>query len=203
MKLPLFPLNAVLFPGGVLSLRVFEARYMDMARTCLRDQTPFGVCLIADGAAEVATAATPEAVGCLAHIRQCDMEQLGLLKIRAIGGQRFRVLDSQRQADGLLVAEVDLIEADTDAPLAPEHQACSRLLANILEEIGDKASADSLGAPIEAPYRLDSSVWVGNRLAEILPVPLQARQKLMELESASSRIDIIHTYLRQHAVLSA
>lgn len=203
MKLPLFPLNTVLFPGGVLALRVFEARYMDMVRACLRDGTPFGVCLIADGAAEVATDAAIEDVGCIARIHQWDMEQLGLLKIRTVGGQRFRVRASQRQADGLLTAEVELIAADEDSPLPPEHQACSRLLTSIVDEVAGKTGEQALGAPIEAPYRFDSSVWVGNRLAELLPVPLKARQKLMELESAASRIEIIHTYLRQQAVLKA
>ena len=181
MKLPLFPLNTVLFPGGVLALRVFEARYMDMVRACLRDGAPFGVCLIADGAAEVATNAAIEDVGCIARIHQWDMEQLGLLKIRTIGGERFRVRASQRQADGLLTAEVELIAADEDSPLPPEHQACSRLLASIVDEVSGKTGEQALGAPIEAPYRFDSSVWVGNRLAELLPVPLKARQKLMEL----------------------
>lgn len=203
MTLPLFPLNTVLFPGGVLSLRVFETRYMDMVRACLREQIPFGVCLIADGTAEVASSATPEAIGCLAHIHQCDMAQLGVLKIRTVGGERFRVIDSHRQPDGLLIAEIEPINADADSPIAPAHQACARLLATMLEEIGDKAGVDALGAPIETPYRLDSSIWVGNRLAELLPVPLKARQQLMALEDAAARIEILHAYLRQHAVLDA
>ena len=64
-SLPLFPLNTVLFPGGLLPLRVFEARYMDMTRECLKAEQPFGVCLIKDGK-EVGTPANPEPVGTLA-----------------------------------------------------------------------------------------------------------------------------------------
>lgn len=202
MKLPLFPLNTVLFPGGVLSLRVFEARYMDMARDCLRNGTGFGVCRIVNGAGEVGGEAQPEAVGCLAEIRQFDVEQVGLLKLRVFGTTRFRVLDSQRQPDGLIVAHIEPLPADKDEPVPDEHAACTRLLSSILDEIGSSTGEDGLGAPIEAPWRLDSSTWVGNRLAELLPVPLAAKQKLMELDNANSRLEIIHTYLRQHAVLT-
>lgn len=202
MKLPIFPLNTVLFPGGVLALRVFEARYMDMARACLREGSPFGVCRIADGASEVASQARPEAVGCTARIAQCDMEELGLLKLRVLGGERFRIIDSSRQADGLLVAEVEPLTADRDEPLPAEHAACARLLQNIVAELGEQAESDALGAAIEPPWQFESTAWVGNRLAELLPVPLAAKQKLMELDNPISRIEIIHTYLRQQDVLS-
>lgn len=202
MKLPIFPLNTVLFPDGVLALRVFEARYMDMARACLRQGSAFGVCRIADGAGEVATQALPEAIGCAARIAQCDMEQLGLLKLRVLGSERFRILSSQRQADGLLVAEVETIAADADLPLPAEHAACARLLQKIIAELGEQSGSEALGGPIEPPWRFDSTVWVGNRLAELLPVPLAAKQKLMELDNPISRVEIIHTYLRQQDVLS-
>jgi hypothetical protein len=80
---PLFPLNTVLFPGGLLPFRIFEQRYLEMAKGCLRDGTPFGVCLIRDGA-EVGTPATHEDLGCLARITQWDMQQLGLLQLVAL-----------------------------------------------------------------------------------------------------------------------
>lgn len=201
MKLPIFPLNAVLFPGGVLALRVFEARYMDMARTCLREGSAFGVCLIADGAGEVGSHARPETVGCSARIGACDMEELGLLKLRALGGERFRIVTNQRQPDGLLVAEVEPLPADLDLTLPAEHAACARLLETIVTEVGSQPGADALGPPIEPPFQFESTVWVGNRLAELLPVPLAAKQKLMELDSPLSRLEIIHTYLRQQDVL--
>src|SRR5690606_3741827 len=90
--IPLFPLHTVLFPGGLLPLRVFEARYLDMVRDCLRQTQPFGVCLIESGH-EVASNVTPAAptvtadIGCLATILDCDMEQLGLLLLRTRGEQ--------------------------------------------------------------------------------------------------------------------
>jgi Lon protease-like protein len=207
MRIALFPLNTVLFPGGVLPLRVFEARYMDMVRDCMRESLPFGVCLITQGA-EVGKAAQTESVGTLAHISDWDMQQLGVLNIRCRGGQRFRVLERTVEANGLARAEVELLDPDDDRPLAPEHAGCADLLRRIIddlraqaalqEEAGDQTSAIT---PFEPPYQLDSSTWVGNRICEVLPVPLKAKQKLMELDDAHTRLAIITQYLKQHSVL--
>ena len=94
--LPLFPLGTVLFPGGLLPLRVFEQRYLELVKSSMREQSPFGVCLIREGA-EVGAPATPEPVGCLAHIVQWDMQQLGLLRIAARGAERFRIIERRLQ----------------------------------------------------------------------------------------------------------
>jgi uncharacterized protein len=202
VQLPLFPLNTVLFPGGLLPLRIFETRYMDMARDCLRDESPFGVCLITRGA-EVGQPAAFETIGCVARIDAWDMAQLGVLNVRAVGVQRLRVLSSHVREDRLAVGEVELIEPDEDAVPAPRHAPCVDLLRRIIEDL---ASADpeedgNARLPFHPPWRLDSSVWVGNRLCEVLPVPLKAKQKLMELDDAATRLDIVTDYLRQHAVL--
>ena len=99
-EIPLFPLNTVLFPGGRLPLRIFEQRYMEMAKSCLRDGAPFGVCLIVEGA-EVGAPAVPATVGSLARIASWDMPQLGMLHVSAIGTERFRILRRRTQPDGL------------------------------------------------------------------------------------------------------
>jgi len=209
-NIALFPLNAVLFPAGVLPLRIFEARYMDMVRDCMRRDEPFGVCLIVGGA-ETGAAARTENVGCLARIVAWDMEQLGLLHIRTVGGERFRILASQVQPDQLQRAEVELLEPDEDSPIDPEHQACAALLTRVIDDVRaqhaerrrtGQAEGDVMGRlPFEEPFQLDSSVWVGNRLCEVLPVPMRAKQKLMELDDAHTRLEIVTQYLRQHAVL--
>jgi len=210
MKLPLFPLNAVLFPGGMLPLRVFEARYMDMVRDCLREESMFGVCLIKRGR-ETGKPAQCETVGCMASIVAWDMQQLGVLNIRALGTKRFRIQHSQVQANGLLVGDVEEIEADTDAPLALEHEPGAALLTRIIEDLDAQRTAALSASPddgtmltknvIERPYRMQSTVWVGNRLCEVLPVSLRAKQKLMELEDGHARLDIVLRFLRQHAVI--
>ena len=213
-RVALFPLSVVLFPQGVLPLRVFEARYMDMVRDCMRDETSFGVCLTADGKSPSADMVlTTAEVGCLARITAWDMQQLGLLQIRTVGGDRFRLLASESQPNGLLVGEIDLIEADEDQPIPDEHRPCVDLLTRIIEDMsaqlaekrrtGEAADTSPVLAqlPFEEPYQLESSAWVSNRLCEVLPVPLKAKQKLMELTDAATRLEIVHTYLKQHSVL--
>ncbi len=209
-RVALFPLSVVLFPQGVLPLRVFEARYMDMVRDCMRDETSFGVCLVND--TKGAALGTAE-VGCLARITAWDMQQLGLLQIRTVGGDRFRLLASESQPNGLMMGEIDLIEADEDQRVPDEHRPCVDLLTRIIEDMKaqlaekrrtGEASEDSpvlAQLPFEEPYEMDSSAWVSNRLCEVLPVPLKAKQKLMELTDAATRLEIVHTYLKQHSVL--
>jgi Lon protease-like protein len=211
MRLPLFPLSTVLFPGGVLPLRIFEARYMDMARDCLRDGLRFGVCTITDPrASESSRNATIADVGCSATIAAWDMRQLGLLHVRAVGGQRFRVLESSTEGNGLKIAEVAWIDVDTDVPIAPEHAPCVDLLRRIIDDLRAQAAErmresgeeeDILARPpFEEPFQLESSSWVSNRLCEVLPVPLKAKQKLMELGDGRARLEIVNTYLKQHSV---
>jgi Lon protease-like protein len=171
--LPLFPLGTVLFPGGLLPLRVFEQRYLEMAKSCLREESPFGVCLIREGV-EVGAPATPEPVGCLAHIVQWDMQQLGLLQIVAQGGARFRILERRLQADGLARASVELLPAEIDAEVPQRLANCAELLRRVAAEHGERLFA--------APFRFDSCAWVGARLAEILPLPGKTKQQLLELD---------------------
>ncbi len=210
--LPIFPLNTVLFPSGVLPLRVFEARYMDMVRDCLRDGSRFGVCLIAQGnevSRKPGEAAVPEAVGCFAEILAWDMRDLGVLHIRTVGRERFRILESHVQSNGLVRANVEPIAVDAPAPVALEHRECVALLARLIAELEEKrdtaeappepGALDSF--PFHEPYALHEAGWVANRLCEVLPVPLKAKQKLMELESGHERLAIVDTYLRQQKVL--
>ncbi len=211
MRVALFPLSTVLFPQGVLPLRVFEARYLDMVRDCMREGTLFGVCLITDSrASEVSRTTALAEVGCLARIDAWDMKQLGLLHIRAVGQDRFRLLSTETQADGLVLGDVELIDPDEDAPVPPEHRPCVELLSRILDDLRtqyderriaeDAPDQDDALAqlPFAEPFHMESSAWVSNRLCEVLPVPLKAKQRLMELTDAPTRLQIVHTYLKQH-----
>lgn len=187
VHVPIFPLNTVLFPGSLLPLRVFEARYMDMARDCLRHDLPFGVCLIREGR-EVGAPATPEPVGCLARITDWDMQQLGLLHLKTLGGQRFRILASQSSSQGLVSADIELIPPEEAIPLPGNFVACTRLLERVVAD-----------HPIFAePHEFDNAAWVGYRLAEILPLPLAAKQKLLELTDSLARLEILQRFLEQH-----
>lgn len=191
VHVPIFPLNTVLFPGGLLPLRVFEARYMDMARDCLRDKRPFGVCLIREGR-EVGAPAAPEPVGCLAHITDWDMQQLGLLHLTTLGGQRFRILASQNSAQGLVSADIELIPPEKTSPLPGNFVSCTRLLERVVAEQERPIFAE--------PHEFGNAAWVGYRFAEILPVPLAAKQKLLELTDSLARLEILQRFMEQRGL---
>jgi len=175
----------VLFPGGRLPLRIFEQRYMEMAKACLRERSPFGVCLIREGA-EVGAPATPMDIGCLARIADWDMEQLGVLQVLARGERRFRVLERSAQADGLLRASIELLEKDADSEVPASCATCVRLLERVI---------DQRGALFEPPHLLDSSAWVSSRLAEILPLPLAVKQELLEIADGRARLERVNGFL--------
>jgi Lon protease-like protein len=187
--LPLFPLGTVLFPGGLLPLRIFEQRYLEMAKACLRDNAPFGVCLIREGT-EVGAPATPEPVGCLARIVQWDMQQLGLLQILAQGAERFRILERRLQSDGLARASVELLPEAADAPVPERLATCRQLLERIAAEHGERIFAQ--------PFRFDSSAWVGARLAEVLPLPGPVKQQMLELDGVA-RLEALQRLIAQQA----
>lgn len=191
---PVFALNTVLFPGGALSLRVFEPRYVDMVRECLRNDQPFVVARITQGT-EVGTAAEHEAVGTLARIVRWDMDQPGVLLIRAIGGERVQLLDRRVQSDGLIRARTQTL-ADSPEPPVPANRAdCVELLRRLIATLEQQgASPDAL--PIDPPYRFDSSRWVGWRLCELLPLPLATRQRLLALDDPLQTLAVVHTFLR-------
>jgi Lon protease-like protein len=200
---PLFPLHTVLFPDGLLPLKIFEARYMDMARDCLREKTPFGVCMLKSGSevAQPGEPAVPESIGCLAEIDDCDVETFGMLLIRARGTHRFRLLSHRVESNGLLVGMAEPLP--DDIPLeGNEYLAKFGACAEVLERIiGTIRERDPHGLPFIEPFRLEDPSWVSNRLSEVLPIALRARQKLMELPDAGARIDVVHHYMQQHQLL--
>jgi Lon protease-like protein len=200
--LPLFPLHTVLFPGGHLPLRIFEARYLDMARACLRENTPFGVCLLKSGneIASPGDPSVPESIGCLAEITQCDVDTFGMLLVRARGTTRF-LLSHRVEASNLLVGMAETIGEDTPlqgTEALAKFGACAEVLDRIITTIKTRDPQD---IPFAEPFLLDDPTWVSNRLSEILPIPMRARQKLMEIEDAAARIDVVHHYMQQHQLL--
>jgi uncharacterized protein len=193
VDLPLFPLPTVLFPGGVLPLRIFEQRYMDMVKQCLREASPFGVCLIKEGS-ELGAPAVPEKIGCLAHIKDWDMPQLGVLHIRTEGGQRFFVHAHQARASGLVVARIETLPAEPETPPSPAYSECAAVLRKIIEKAGERY--------FPQPLRYADGAWVSYRLAEVLPLDPQAKQKMLEMSSTELRLQVVHRLLQQQGLLS-
>jgi Lon protease-like protein len=196
--LPLFPLQTVLFPGGLLGLKVFEARYVDMVTRCLREQSAFGVICLRQGAESGRGPVALEPVGTLAQIDSLDSEQPGILRLRCRGGSRFAVDGVPvQQPDGLWTAPTVPVEDDPSELPAPEMQGTVRALAQAIANLRAQGQL-----PFLEPFRLDDAGWVANRWCEILPVSLAAKQKLMALESPSLRLKIVDEYLRGQQVVS-
>jgi Lon protease-like protein len=188
---PIFALRTVFYPGGILPLRVFEPRYMDMCKESLRDGKPFGVCSIVSGA-EVGAPAEFASIGTLATITTWDMEQLGILSIVCEGGRRFVVVEREVLKSGLAQAEVRLLDDET-----PEQAgAPPPMLANLLEKLIDKIGDERFGKT----RHYDDANWVSYRLAEILPIKQSVKQKLLEVNDSAVRLSVIAEFLRLQGI---
>ena len=194
--LPLFPLRTVLFPGGLLPLKVFEQRYVDMTKACLKESRPFGVCLIVHGD-EVATPAgsTPEiaTVGTLARITDWDVPQVGILYLATVGETRFQVRKHATQPNGLVVGEVTPIDREPEQPVKDEYRPLAQLLELMATRVGPR------NFPAERKY--DDASWVGYRLAELLPLPLSIKQSMLEINDADVRLKVLSKFLSQQGLI--
>ena len=186
-ELPLFPLSTVLFPGGRLDLRIFERRYLDMVRDCMRAGGGFGVCVIVRGR-EAGEPAIPAAYGTLARITDFSTLPDGLLGIVAEGTRAFHVERTRVRDTGLVIGEVALREADASMPVPPEFGVLATILERLAEQLGGE-----LGAAERS--RFDDAGWVGYRLAEALPLTLEERQRILQTPDPVARLALIAEWL--------
>lgn len=210
--LPLFPLKTVLFPGRLLPLKVFEQRYIDMTKACLKDELPFGVCLITRGEEVVQRVVQPAAqrttqrdesaatapvdfarIGTQASIVSWDMPQLGILHLKTEGGTRFQVQSSSVSDDGLVVAQVTPLPPEPATEL-PEAFAP---LASLLELMINRAGRENFSAELA----LNDASWVGYRLAELLPLPLPIKQTMLEINDSAVRLKVLAQFLKQQGLV--
>ncbi|MGA0102709.1 MAG: LON peptidase substrate-binding domain-containing protein [Steroidobacteraceae bacterium] len=187
-QLPLFPLNLVLFPGGPLPLRIFETRYVDMVRRCLREESGFGVVCITEGP-EAAGKTSFHAVGTEAKIIDFNRLEDGLLGITCLGQRRFRVLEAWRAEDGLNLGRVEEIAPEPNLAVPPEFAFVADAARKILPELGD------LYAQVRPAY--DDAAWVGYRLAEVLPISLADKQALLEMDDPLARLAAFAPVIRK------
>ncbi len=201
-SLPLFPLSTVLYPEGVLSLRVFEVRYLDMITKCRKAGAPFGVVSLTQGN-EVRQPGGHEAfaqVGTLATILEFDAPQPGLMLVRAHGAQRFRITASDQLKHGLWVADVERVPADMAVPIPDDLKGTSEALARLIQSLQLKAQAEPL--PLLPPWKLDDCGWVSNRWCELLPLPVVLKQRLMELDNPLVRLELVSDVLSRTGIMN-
>jgi hypothetical protein len=193
-ELPLFPLQTVLFPDGLLELKIFEARYLDLMASCLRERTPFGVVALRAGseARSGGDAVRLYEVGTLAELIDVDSAQAGILLVRCRGGERFKVGPTRQERDGLwIAAAAESVAADPVVAPAAGHADVVKSLADVIAALAAQGSH-----PFLEPHRLDSAAWVANRWCEILSMPLEVRQRLLTLVDPVTRLDVVASLLR-------
>ena len=183
-ELPLFPLNAVLFPGGPLKLRIFEPRYVDMIGRCMRGDEPFAVALIVDGR-EVGPARTAS-IGSSARIRDFERLRDGLLGISARGERRITIHSVRVAQDGLNIATLDW-RPDVVTPIPDEYSPIVRFVSEIYPHVSTMYG--------EAAPAFEDAGWVSARAAELLPLNLPDRQTCLTLDDPVQRLQFLSLHL--------
>ena len=194
-EVPLFPLGSVLFPGGHLPLRLFEPRYLDMVQRCQAQGQPFGVVALTQGHevrqrdGEGFRREAFHDIGTLARIEHFEHDQPGLIHIRTRGTQRFWLRSSRCLSHGLWVGQIELLADDTSVPVPDDLRPAGRQLQGLLAAWRERAAPEEL--PVQPPYAWDDAGWLANRWAELLPMPLAERQRLMAMDNPLLRLELV------------
>jgi uncharacterized protein len=210
-SLPLFPLGTVLYPGGSLSLRIFEVRYLDMIGKCHKSGAPFGVVSLTQGSEVRRPGDAPSGdgfaneafnpVGTLVKLVDFATPQPGLMVIRCEGTHRFRISRHEKLKHGLWVGDVDQLPDDQTIPVPDDLKKTATALGNLIAKLLEqKLAANEM--PIHAPYRLDDCDWVANRWCELLTMPLELKQRLMELDNPLVRLELVSDMLERNGIIS-
>jgi len=196
--LPLFPLNVVVCPGGLLPLRIFEARYLDMVRTCLRNKSSFAVVAVMPEGETDPEGYFPFAnIGTLVDIVEADVTTVGLMSIRCVGRHRVKVDSYLQQPDGLVVGQVTDVANDLESAIPEDLESVVTSLQNLLTSLpASGVSPDNM--PVIKPYHFQNAAWVANRWIELLDLPLLQKQRLMQLDSPVLRLELIHDILYEN-----
>lgn len=208
-SLPLFPLGTVLYPGGLLPLRIFEVRYLNMIGKCHKIGAPFGVVSLIQGS-EVRkvdgkqsdggfVAEEFNAIGTLATITEFSAPQPGLMVIRCEGAQRFEISNREKLKHGLWVADVTRLDDDQNVRIPEDLQGAANALGKVIRSLQERSVPDEQ-VPLMAPYRLDDCGWVANRWCELLPMPLELKQRLMELDNPLVRLELVSDILERTGI---
>ena len=204
-SLPLFPLGTVLYPGGLLPLQIFEVRYLDMIGKCHKAGAPFGIISLTEGSEVRRPNITGSggdgfahesfgSVGTLASITEFSVPQPGLMMIRCVGTQRFEISAREKLRHGLWIANVTRLDGDQPVPIPDDLQRTADALGKLIKSLQERRVPDDQ-MPLLAPYQLDDCGWVANRWCELLPMPLELKQRLMELDNPLVRLELVSDIL--------
>ncbi|MDH5544475.1 MAG: LON peptidase substrate-binding domain-containing protein [Gammaproteobacteria bacterium] len=180
IQIPVVPLHTVLLPEGPLPLRIFEPRYLDMISKCMKEDSAFGICLIAEGD-EVGSTANPHEIGTIARIKDWNMGRDGILGITVVGEQRFKIISSTVKPNNLMLAEVELLPERKGILLKEEYTNIMKFVKESLSNYSDLYSG--------LPERYDDALWVSYRLTEMLPLKLYQKQYFLQLDDPEQRLE--------------
>ncbi len=189
--LSLFPLSQPLFPDGVLSLRIFEARYLSLIDQCQKSSLPFGVVALREGQ-EVQMPGVKESfyrIGCLAHVTDVRQVQPGLLAVQCVGGDRYRLEAAERDVLGLWHAQVEMLGTDIATDIPPDLQSIANKLGALIADSQRQGVEHRL--PVSRPYRLDECGWVANQWAHMLNLSVEQKVSLLEEDDPLARLTMI------------
>ncbi len=209
-SLPLFPLGTVLYPGGVLPLRIFEVRYLDMIGKCHKVGAPFGVVGLTRGSEVLRAPADPPTgdafadegfhdVGTLATITELVRPQPGLMEIRCVGTQRFVLTRREKLRHGLWVGDVRQMPDDLATPVPPDLEPIAEALGRLVARLQEQGMAEEQ-LPLQLPLQLGDCGWVANRWCELLRLPLEMQQRLMELDNPLVRLELVGDILQRRGI---
>ncbi|KYP11233.1 MAG: peptidase S16 [Limnobacter sp. CACIAM 66H1] len=202
--MPLFPLTTVLFPQGVLNLQIFEVRYLDLMKKCLRDNTPFGVVSLLDGN-EVRR---PDEkiqlakIGTLVNIEKHEFVTPTLIEISTVGSQRFKLLNAMQEKNGLWMGEIQTLPADPVVEIPDYLQGSANALARLINSIDENEIAEEQ-LPFRKPYKLMDCGWVANRWCELLPLDKPTKLQLLALDNPLLRLELIDDTLAAQGLLKS
>lgn len=209
-SLPLFPLETVLFPGGLLPLRIFEVRYLDMIGKCHKTGAPFGVVTLTKGSevrkagsgtqdGEGSAQETFHPVGTLATITELSHPQSGLMMVRCTGTHRFRLSSQNKLKHGLWIGNVVRQPDDQQVKIPDDLKGVATALGNLINTLHARdVPFDQM--PMQAPYLLEDCAWVANRWCELLPMPLANKYRLMELDNPLVRLELVSDILERSGI---
>ncbi len=181
-QIPLFPLKNVLFPLGRMPLQIFEQRYLNMVKRSMKENNGFGIVAIRHGM-EVGPSVVIYEVGVLAEIIDWNQLSNGLLGITVVGVKPFRVLHTERQADELLMGEVEYFPVEEKLVVPQELTHLKALLQNLLEH--------SVVQKLEMTCDFDNASDVSWLLSYLLPFEPAIKVELLSIQSPIERLEKI------------
>jgi len=188
-QIPLFPLRVVMFPGGRLNLQIFERRYIDLVTHCMRTSSGFGICLLKEGEEVIqeGTNQTIHRTGTYSNIIDWDQLENGLLGITVEGSAKFSIEDCWQSDSGVLQGNVQFNETDNvgreTIPLDDQYTA----LADLLQNLESHPLVEQKKLIIDY-----NNLWdLGWRLSELIPIEIEQKQQLLEIDDPWERIQSI------------